>query len=346
MALLFVESFDVCTAGGDYLAGRWTSGTLGATAGAGRNGTAGLRYGGAANGTKLLPGGGKGTLFAGFALRTPLSGAAFWQFKNGLTVQLEFRIETDGRIGVYRSGSTLLEKTLNSVLTANTYAHIQLKAVFHLTTGGSFEVKVNNQTVAWGTANGGATGRQTATTVATADTITVTAPAGTVDYDDLWVCDTAGSVNNDYLGDVRIQAISPSAAGAHTDWTANGAASNFQCVDEAAPNSDTDYVSASTAANIDTYAYSDLTPTTGTVLAVQTNLYARKDDAGTRQIAPVIRSGPTPSDSVGATVSVGDTYQYYQEIFPTNPANSNSAWSISDANSGVNGSEFGVKLIA
>ena len=59
-------------------------------------------------------------------------------------------------------------------------------------------------------------------------------------------------------------------------------------------------MASATAGQTDTYAFGNLTTTSGTVFAVQASAVIRKDDAGTRSLALVARPGAT--DRLGATV--------------------------------------------
>jgi hypothetical protein len=129
----------------------------------------------------------------------------------------------------------------------------------------------------------------------------------------------------------------PNGAGAHSAWTPNGATPNYACVDETTADGDTTYVSDSTPGDIDTYAFADV-DASATVYGVQTNLYARKDDAGTRQIAPVVRQSGT--DYVGTTVTLGSSYSFYSQIYNQDPTAAD--WTAAH----VNADEFGVKEIA
>jgi len=167
--------------------------------------------------------------------------------------------------------------------------------------------------------------------------------AATQQWDDMYLLDTSGSApNNTFLGDVHVETLFPSADGAHTDFTPNSGSNHFDRVNDQAgtfPDDDTTYVSDATVGHRDSYAYDDLSVLTGTIFGVQTVQDARKDDAGTRQIAAVARVSGTDYD--GATVTLGTTYAMGTEIRETNP-NTSAAWTVSD----VNGAEFGIKVVA
>lgn len=158
-------------------------------------------------------------------------------------------------------------------------------------------------------------------------------------FDDIYCVDTTGpSPRNTFLGDCRVQTIYPTGAGNSTMWTPN-TATNWQDVKEPfVPDDDTTYVASSTASAIDTYVAGDLDTAAGTIFGVQTNVYARKDDAATRIVAPVIRQGGT--DYVGNDIGLATSYASGRQIYQQDPTGSD--WTVAN----VNGDEFGIKVIA
>ena len=156
-------------------------------------------------------------------------------------------------------------------------------------------------------------------------------------FDDFYVCDNSSAVNNDFLGDCRVQCLFPDGPGAHTDFVPSTGL-NWQNVDDTTPDGDSTYNASIAVNNIDTYSFQDLTPTSGSVKGVQVVIDVRKDDAGTREIAPVIRQ--TATDYVGTTVSVQSSYAMKMQVYNVNPATA-AAFTISE----VNADEFGVKQI-
>ena len=342
MAVLFMDPFDEYNTTTDFLL-RWSSVTnAGATtvgsSGNGRMGTNSLRMASGNSATKILP-----STYAclithvGYRPLSLLDGAIIVAYQDGSTLQCELRVLANGKLRVTRNNTTLATSN-NVYFQNNVYHHVQFKATINNT--GSFYCKVDNDTVTWDIGSGNDSIDTQNTANANADRFTLGGFASiTADWDDLYITDGSGANTTGMMGDVRLQALFASGAGSHTDWTPNGAGSNFQCVDESPPNSDTDYISSSTTNQIDTYAFGDLSPTAGSVLAVEVLSFARKDDAGTRTIAPVIRTGST--DAVGTSVNLSTSYAFYSQIFETNPANGSAAWTVSD----VNSSEFGAKLL-
>lgn len=157
--------------------------------------------------------------------------------------------------------------------------------------------------------------------------------------DDIYVvdCTTGSAPTNTFLGDSVITTLVPEGDGANTDWTPS-AGSNWEDVDEIPADGDTSYVSSNNVGDVDTYETEDLGSSPPTVYAIQANLYAKKDSAGTREIAAVVRDGGT--DYVGATKTLSTSYIYYSEIMEENPGTS-SPWSVSE----INADEFGVKVV-
>ncbi len=271
------------------------------------------------------------TIFVGFALRMSVIGSAtdFFFIRASATNILRVSQDATGHLVIKNSGGTTIA-TGGTVLVANGWTYIEIK-LFINGASGTVEVHQNGSTDIASTV--GNFGSSNADNVGYAG-IT----AQTTDFDDLYVADTSGSApRNTFLGDVRVATIYPTGAGNSTQWTPNGAASNWDCVDEVPPDSDTTYVSDSTPGHIDSYACSDIDGG-ATVYGVQTNLFARKDDAGTRQVAPLIRQSGT--DYAGTTVTLASTYAFFSQLYNQDPTAAD--WTPTT----VNGDEFGVKEIA
>jgi hypothetical protein len=158
-------------------------------------------------------------------------------------------------------------------------------------------------------------------------------------FDDVYVADTSGPApRNDFLGDCRVETLYPTADGAHLDWTPSSGPDHYTRVNQTTPDDDTTYVKDKTPGDIDTYVPTSLASVSGQVFGVQTNLYARKDDAATRQIAPVIRMGS--SDYVGLTsAGLSSSYLYYSQMYERDPTATD--WTIAS----VNAAQFGIKEV-
>lgn len=144
--------------------------------------------------------------------------------------------------------------------------------------------------------------------------------------DDFYVNSTAGSVNNGFIGPVRIQTLSPNAAGADTGLTPVGGANYANAADQSAAT----YNYSATVGARDTYALPDLAVGTSGVLAVRNVLAGLNSDAGAGGFKPVVRSGGT--NYYDTTVTLGATNKVYsQAVRETDPATS-AAWTVAAVN--------------
>jgi len=344
MALLFCDGFDhYATA--DVLK-KWSGYNTDLTIGAyGRFGSSGVRLG------QYGVGGVYKTFTTGFA--TAIAGFAFYlpDVRSGISMfdlwatslgeyHARICLDTLNRLYVANSAGTMIAGPASVALPLAAWSYIEIKVYVH-NSDGTAEIRVNGQSVLSATGLDTRYGSTAGEGVINGVSLFYHNARNDNPYwqaDDFYLCDSSGSTNNTFLGDVRVQSIFPSGAGNTTQMTPS-AVSNYQCVDEAAPNADTDYVSETTAGEKDTYAFGNLTPTSGTVKGVRVMICARKDDAGSRSIAPVYR--PASTDYDGTTGVVSDSYTYLSEIKEVSPETS-AAWTIAE----INGAEFGVKLIS
>lgn len=337
MSLLFCDSFDhYATAD---INTKWTGNQVASISASGRNGTSAF-YGNYQNCYmyKALPVS-SSTLIAGFAhYGSSFTGSnTLVSFYDGTTAHVHLRYTTSGLV-LYQGNGTVLGSTAYVVLGAS-WRYIELKATIADGTGGSAEVRVNGEPVITvtgvDTRNGG---NASANTVYLGQLDGVNG-MGSFYYDDFYVCNDQGSVNNNFLGDVRVECLRPTDNGASSMWLGSdgNSVNNYALVDEVTPNGDTDYVASANVGDVDSYTMGNLSTPSGTVYGVQQLQYARKDYSGTRGIAPVVRIGGT--DYVGTNAPIGDSYLYYGQVRETSPATSTS-WSILE----INDAEFGVKV--
>jgi hypothetical protein len=262
-----------------------------------------------------------------------------WSAKDAGSAQVELRVNSSGQLLFTRNG-TVLGTTALSLASGTTY-YIEVKATISDTVGVGV-VHVNG--VEWLNLSNQDT-KNTAN--ATVDSITLglrenssqSPTAYTLHFDDTVACDTAGSQNNDFLGDIRVQALLPDGAGNYAQWALTGAATNREAVDEVTPDDDTTYVSSPTVGQMDSYTYGALAAASGNVKAVVHQHLLRKDDAGPRTIRPLTRISAT--DYFGSNVNAGDSYSFIQQIAELSPASA-AAWTVSE----INGAEFGQDVVA
>ena len=276
------------------------------------------------------------TYVLGFAFKTNSSSTtgATHIFANQSSTNLDstsstlgFRLEHhDYYLKVIRRGSTVATLPI----TVNTWTYLEFK--FKLGSSGSFEVRqdtvvvyTDSEPVNMGTENKFVIGSEDNTNSSSY-------------FDDVYLLDTTGSTNNDYLGAVHIERLSPAGNGNSTELTPS-AGSNFECVDEGNPNGDSDYVESSTVGAKDTYAMSDPVAVSGSVVAARYGFTARKSTIeGTIGITPIIRSGGTDYDQTNVSLT-STGYVLSSGEISIDPATS-STWT----KAGIDAMEMGFKV--
>lgn len=156
-------------------------------------------------------------------------------------------------------------------------------------------------------------------------------------FDDWYVFNTSGSVNNDFVGSTRIDGILPNAAGDQTDWTPSAGA-NYTTVDENPATGDTDYVESSTSTDQDLYNYASVPTTLNVIHGVQINTDVRETDASDFTLKTLIKTGTTTSADSAQAIA-GTSYETLYRIAEQDPDTS-AAWT----SSGINGAQFGIEV--
>jgi hypothetical protein len=281
------------------------------------------------------------TLIVGFFYGFTASGGVpasrnILNFRSSATAQGTLGLFADGRVYLTNSAGTVVATSAASVPEGlGTGAYIEAKITFG--DAGAFELRVNGATEGSGTSdfkNGAAPASADNIRIGHLSTNTNCASR----IDDFYLCDTLGSVNNDFLGDCRVDTIRPNGAGNYTQFTPSAGA-NWEAVDDGTPNT-TDYVDSTTVGHRDSYAMGNLAPLNDTtVYAVQTLVAVNKDNSGFRQVRPFVRSGGVDGD--GGIATLGTSQTYARHIHDLNP-NGDVAWT----EGAVNAMEAGVVVAA
>jgi hypothetical protein len=254
-------------------------------------------------------------------------------FKDTSTTHVDVRIDANYKLYATRNGTTLGSASTNA-LSLNTWYHVEIKTLID-DSAGTVEVRINGTNSGWlnltsqDTRNAGN---------ASVNTINL-APGSSsyFDYDHLVIWNTSGNAPTNFMGDTKVVTLYPSGdSGTNNAWTASTGSSKYACVDET-QTSDTDYISSTTAGNIQTFTKGACDM--ATVRAVAINLVQEKDDASAYTIAELTRSGST-NYANATTVAPAASYVDSQWIRDQDPATS-SAWT----ESGVDNAEFGVKHV-
>jgi len=247
---------------------------------------------------------------------------------DGVLLAVNIRVNTDGTLAAYR-GDTLLG-TSSLGLSTNTWYYLELKVVTHQSAGTvDLVVNMNN----WLSLSGIDT---QAGSNAYASAFRLGPVFVTTQFDDIYLLDGSGTINNDFLGNRKVEAIRPTAAGSSTDWTPDSGDS-YARVNEVEVDDDSSYVETATTTDKDLYAYENL-DNMNEVNGIQIMSEVRVT-AGSMDLHNVIKSSTTEDDGTGDTVLSTDyvTSVRTEELNPHTAV----AWTPAE----VDAAEFGIKAI-
>lgn len=338
MALLFMDGFS-----GEDVSYKWdvTSSAYTTLIGA-TSRVAGCYYGSFSNNPrtiyKTLPASSK--IIIGYGVYTNTNQYVTFCGDNGATSHITVvRNSGNGRMEIRRgSDSGTLLATGTTPVFVTTWAYVEISVTISDTVG-EVHIRFNGQTTddvsfTGDTKNGG-----TATTI---DRINYCSGNGSVSTSyvaDLYILDSTGATNNDFLGDVAVRTLAASGNGTDSQLTGSDGDStnNYLLVDEH-PFASADYVGSATSGLRDTYTLADLPGGVSTVYGVQVSGLMAKSDVSLGTAKLVIRSGGTLYD--GTTRALSTSYVGYYERYTINPA-TGLAWTVSD----VNGLEAGMEVV-
>jgi hypothetical protein len=351
MSAVFCDGFDTYASYGE----KWT--VIGGTADpshvridtvAARNGGQSLGITGNANTAvgRVFPSGASATCFFHVAMRrtsgpgqaaNALVQAITARSNNTALAHASLRFFNDGnidvRLGDY-NGAFPIGSTLVGVTPVDTWFHIGWRITVHDSLG-SLTIWYNGTQI-YTISN---VDTQASPTYPTIDSISFYGhggtPAGTAyqRFDDLVVLNSAGSINNSYLGDVAVITLRPSGAGDRTELTPVGGATNWDNVNEPV-HTGLDYNASDTVGQGDLYALENLPASVG-VSFVQHSSYARKDTTAAKSLAHLIKVGGV--EYAQSAVALSQSFVQVSNVIEQNPAGG--AWSSNVLNSAQIGVE-------
>lgn len=241
-------------------------------------------------------------------------------FYDGVANLPQFTIQfcANGVIKAYRGDTdtgTLLATTPVGQYLLDQYFQFEVGGTIS-SSAGYIEVRINTKTVI--TLNSINTQN---TTISTFDSIQLRMEGGygasaDVRVDDLYFCDSAGSINNNFLGTVRVFTQLTAGAGSTTDFSKYGSQpTNWQTVQNKLLD-DSQYVYDATNGQYDLYDMQAVV-TGPTVHGVQIRGAYRQDDATQVNAHNVLKSGSTQVE--GADHLINQTYTYYTDIWELDP---------------------------
>lgn len=234
------------------------------------------------------------------------------QFDNQIHVLVQWN--TDGTLQVTTPGSVVHSGT--TVLSTSTWNHIELK-VFVDPSAGSFELRVNgNAELSASGIDTQGSGGDAPMRLALGSNSSPT--NGYINYDDLYVLDTDGSVNNDFLGPCRVDTLYPDADDT-TGWDTSSGSSHFSLVNEATIDDDSSYVQSGVASALDLFHVNNLSVIPQLVHGVVLNSDMCNAGEGMLGFQLVVKSGGTSVES-DATRIIASEYSRYTTILEAEPS--------------------------
>jgi hypothetical protein len=244
------------------------------------------------------------------------------------------RIGEDGRLKLYRrqSGFDQLISTSIASAPARGWHYVELH-VTQGTSNGVLSVRINGILAIQMTAQNTIQGGGQLLTVFVGAVPGESSPL-TVDVDDLYLADTSGTINNTFLGDVRVDALKAQANGALNQWTVEAAASAWEAVSD---DDEATAIRAATAGLRQTFDVEALpVMATPAIHGVQLTMLARKTDAGNGRVRGLVASGA--STAVGPDIVLQEQLAWHTALFERNP-NGNVQWT----EGAFNAAEFGLE---
>lgn len=303
------------------------------------------------------------TVTTGFAVQRdpadtylPTGNVSICDFYDGSAAQVTLVFSNTGLFRLYRGslGGTLLAESTSAV-DLHGFRYVEVRVRSH-SSSGTFEIRVDGTAIALTTANP-ASSQNTGTGITGVRLIETGTDLGSFIFDDFYITDDTTTAldgtttsRTGFLGDVKVSHTYTSGAGNYAQFTPSAGA-NYQNVDETpgspCPDGDTTYNShAATPLNErDSFAFTDISGIADPI-AVQVCVSAKADETA-RGICAFTRIAGNDYD--GYTLPVGtSSYNYCRnsttsahQIWEQNP-NTAAAWLLT----GVNGAEFGYKLVS
>lgn len=158
--------------------------------------------------------------------------------------------------------------------------------------------------------------------------------------DDMYILDTLGTYNNDFLGDCHVAGIYPNGDGDVLQWEPSLGGNHYVEVDETTVVSDADKVTADAVDEKDLWNYEDLSTILDNIRGVQISTVHAMQTSGSRTFVHTMRD-ISNNDNDGSKTFTSDNgvYSTATEIVEKEPQGG-SDWSKSD----LDDYQFGVKV--
>jgi hypothetical protein len=220
-----------------------------------------------------------------------------------------------GEIKAYDSSDSLVATSAAAVIREGVWQYLELKVL--IDNSGTITVKISGSQVI--NATGVDTKPGAGEDVDRVQIYSASDAAGFgIIIDDIIFFDDAGSINNDFLGDVTIDTLLPNSDdatdAAWASFPAQGTGDDHLNIDDPIPGSDdgdSTYNFSKTVSADSLYGFDDLAETPQYIYGVQLALSAKKSDAGSRSVAPLFKND---TKIAGVTFNPGTDYEINRQI--------------------------------
>lgn len=194
------------------------------------------------------------------------------------------------------SGHSINDTTADGLIVVDTWYYIEVKVVFNSSSGSQL-VHIDGAPVI------SETGIDTIAGTSDAEWRFVAFQGAfqtnTFYFDDIYICDGSGSVNNSMLGDCRIIGIFPESDATPNEFDPSSGSDHFDLVNDPSM-SESDYLEGD-AGDAESFNYTDL-GTSGSVLGIAIVTSARKTDTGFLSLATTVDGTPLDAQPVSASL--------------------------------------------
>lgn len=253
---------------------------------------------------------------------------------NAYEVQASIVLSSTGQILLYRGKPGIVTPVLLAaslpVVVANSYQHFEAFFVCSDTIG-ACEVRINGVTVL--NVNALDTAAAASNVIAQVkvglfDNDWLNAPAH-MEIDDLFIWDTTGTANTDFIGDKKVYTTYPDADRPAQDWVPSTGAQGWPMLDNVPPLDGTEYISADNPGLTSAFGLSDLPPEVVAIAGIMIATRAIKTDAGNAKIQLSVDSNSALDTGVEHALSMA--WSYYFDVFEVDPDTS-APWALAAFN--------------
>lgn len=238
------------------------------------------------------------------------------------------------------AAGTVVAATVPNLWFPDSWHHLELGMKIHDSTGW-FELRQDGITrlrFDGDTNNGGAAG------LIDQVRLNVITNGGIWGIDDVHILNSLGSIPalTTWLGDTRMYPLYPIGDGFYLMLVGSDADSidNWILVDETGTPITTDFVFSATVGDKDTYEFSDLPVTVGTVRGIEIRVHAAKSDTGTKQFRTIDRRAGADAFQADHALAAVPLYQTHHDILEQDPHAGPGDWTIPN----VNATEWGMEV--